>query len=279
MHVRMMSHACGSWRRVRRRTLTSKQVVSCFSIFPQACITSLFQNVDHIHLALHSHSSDRSTADSVMMRLDAETWLIIAFEKRRSHPLHVVFGISICISLCNVNGNAGATYNFSQNKNWQNKTKANKQTDNKRQSRRQGRIPQKERTEHYQRVLLCLCQSVCVFRLRKIDRKRMIEERCLLCVCVVVVVVVYIKKEDEEKEIQVLKEERHCLGFSPQAALDPRFPRRHPAQTHPQWASDHHSQQIYKTTNLHTAPWISQRSRTNESWGSSAFIFQEAKLV
>ena len=40
-------------------------------------------------------------------------------------------------SLCN--GNAGATYNFRKTK-----TKANKQTDNKRQSRRQGRIQKKK---------------------------------------------------------------------------------------------------------------------------------------
>ena len=55
-------------------------------------------------------------------------------------------------SLCN--GNAGATYNFRKTK-----TKANKQTDNKRQSRRQGRIQQKERKQNITRVLLCVCVS------------------------------------------------------------------------------------------------------------------------
>ena len=50
------------------------------------------------------------------------------------------FGISVFYLHCSLcNGNAGATYNFRKTK-----TKANKQTDNKRQSRRQGRIQQKK---------------------------------------------------------------------------------------------------------------------------------------
>ena len=92
-----------------------------------------------------------------------------------------VFTISVFIlhySLCN--GNAGATYNFRNTK-----TKANKQTDNKRQSTRQGRIPQKKKkTEHYQRVFLC----VCVFCFRKIDRKTGNDRGKMsffVCVCVV----------------------------------------------------------------------------------------------
>ena len=41
----------------------------------------------------------------------------------------------------------------------------------------------------------------------------MIGERYLLCVCVCVCVLFTERKRMKEKEIQVLKEERHCLGF------------------------------------------------------------------
>ena len=74
----------------------------------------------------------------------------------------IYFGIYLLYSLCN--GNARATYNFL-------KTKANKQTDNKRQSRRQGRTPQKERKQNITRDFSFVRVCVCVFRFRKIDRK------------------------------------------------------------------------------------------------------------
>ena len=58
------------------------------------------------------------------------------------------------------------------------------------------------------------------------------------CVCVCVCVLFTERKRMKENEIQVLKEERHCLGFFfPQAALDPRFPSRQPAKTHPRAVS------------------------------------------
>ena len=90
-------------------------------------------------------------------------------------------------SLCN--GNAGATYNLRNTK-----TKANKQTDNKRQSTRQGRIPQKKENRTSPESFFV---RVCVFCFRKIDRKTGNDRgrMSFLCVCVL-----FTEKKEDESE-------------------------------------------------------------------------------
>ena len=107
------------------------------------------------------------------------------------------------------------------------KTKANKQTDNKRQSRRQGRIPQKKENR-----ILPESSFVCVFRFRKIDRKPENDRRKMsfLCVCVL------FTERKRMKEIQVLEEERHCLGFFfsfPTSGPGPKVPQKTPCPDAP----------------------------------------------
>ena len=93
-------------------------------------------------------------------------------------------------SLCN--GNAGATYNFRKTK-----TKANKQTDNKRQSRRQGRIQQKKENRTLPEFF-CACVCVCVVRFRKIDRKPE-NDRGKMSFCVFVCVFVCVCCSQKER--------------------------------------------------------------------------------
>ena len=146
------------------------------------------------------------------------------------------FGISVfrCFSiywhysLCN--GNAGATYNFRKTK-----------IDKRKQKQTIKQIINVKADDggeyHKKKVNRTLPESsfarVCVFCLRKIDRKRMTEKRCLF------VSVVHRKKEDERERDSTSQGGKTLLrfGFFPQAALDPRFPRRHPAQMHPQTVS------------------------------------------
>ena len=73
---------------------------------------------------------------------------------------------------------------------------------------------------------MCVCVS-----LRKIDRKTENDRGKLSFVCVCVCVV-YKRKTMKEKEIQVLKKERHCLGF-PTSGPGLKVPQK----THP-WPSE-----------------------------------------
>ena len=88
-----------------------------------------------------------------------------------------------------------------------------------------GEYNKKERKQDITREFFCACESFVSERWT--ESLRMIEERCLfvcvcvcvcvcacVCVCVWCVCVLFTeRKRMKEKEIQVLKEERHCLGF------------------------------------------------------------------
>ena len=74
-------------------------------------------------------------------------------------------------------------------------------------------------------VRVCVCLLFTKDRQKENDRGKM----SFVCVCVV-----YRKKEDERERDSSSQGGKTLLRFfSPQAALDSRFPRRHPAQTHP----------------------------------------------
>ena len=94
----------------------------------------------------------------------------------------------------------------------------------------------KKQNINYQREFLW--HHVCVFRFRKIkidrkpenDRGKIVLCVCV-CVCVCLSVFVYRKKEDERERDSSSQGGKTLLRFL--FGLDPRFPRRHPAQTHP----------------------------------------------
>ena len=88
----------------------------------------------------------------------------------------------------------------------------------------------------------------------------MIEERCLfvcvcvcVCLCVCVCVLFTERKRMKEKEIQVLKEERHCLGVFflshkrpwTQGSPEDTLPRRTPSELRTTTANRFTKQQIY----------------------------------
>ena len=72
---------------------------------------------------------------------------------------------------------------------------------------------------------------VCVFRFRKIDRKTENDRGKMSCVCVCVLFTE--RKRMKEKEIQVLKEERHCLGFFSTSGPGPKVPQKTPCPDAP----------------------------------------------